>query len=164
MSAPANITMEMRQALFERVAYEARLLDEGRFAPWLDLFSDDGHYWIPLARDQESPLYHASLLYEDKLTLRIRVERLVSARAHSLQLKSHCLHVLQQPTLESTLEDGWITRTAFTYYETCGESLQNYGAVAWHRWVSVDDQLLLREKRVDLLNCDAALPSIQLFF
>ena len=28
--------------------YEARLLDQGRFHEWLELFTDDMRYWMPI--------------------------------------------------------------------------------------------------------------------
>ena len=52
-------------------------------------------------------------------------------------------------------------RTNFIYTETKGDDSQRYAAVAWHTLVG--EPLRIRLKRVDLLNCDAALPSIQLF-
>ncbi len=41
--------------------------------------------------------------------------------------------------------------------------MQMLTGVAWHHLVGQDHSLLIRLKRVNLLNCDAALPSIQLF-
>lgn len=158
-----NVPAELRQRLCDLVLLEARLLDEARYQQWLDLFTDDGHYWIPLAPDQRDALKHASLMYENKLLLDMRVKRLLEARAHSQQLRSRCLHVLQQPTLESLENDQYVTRCAFSYYEARGDRQQIYGAVAWHHWVVQGDHIALRLKRIELLNCDAALPSIQLF-
>ena len=37
------------------VLREARLLDEQRYAEWLELFADDGIYWIPTGPNQASP-------------------------------------------------------------------------------------------------------------
>jgi len=36
------------QDLASFVQYEARLIDEQRFDEWLDLFAEDGRYWMPL--------------------------------------------------------------------------------------------------------------------
>jgi hypothetical protein len=56
----------------------------------------------------------------------------------------------------------FVTRTPFLYTETRGEESQRYAAVAWHTLARLDARLRIRMKRVDILNCDAALPSIQL--
>ncbi len=36
------------QQLIDFVVKEARLLDTHRFEDWLDLFAEDGRYWMPL--------------------------------------------------------------------------------------------------------------------
>ncbi|HEX7053986.1 MAG TPA: aromatic-ring-hydroxylating dioxygenase subunit beta [Burkholderiales bacterium] len=147
------------------VKREARLVDEKRFDEWYELFAEDGHYWVPAAPRQTDPLLHNSLAYEDKLLLKLRVERLKSDRAYSLHPEIRCLHVLQEPEVEKR-DDGrgeYLMRTPFLYTETRGDESQRYAATAWHTLALIDGQLRIRLKRVDLLNCDAALPSIQLF-
>ena len=146
------------------IRHEARLIDEKRLDEWLELFAEDGHYWVPATPGQPDPLRHNSLAYEDKLLLRLRVERLKSPRAYSQKPASRCLHVLQEPELENAdAERGEFTmRTPFLYTETRGDESQRYAATAWHTLVW-DGSLKIRLKRVDILNCDAALPSIQLF-
>lgn len=147
------------------VKREARLIDEKRFDDWYELFTEDGHYWVPAAPGQTDPLLHNSLAYEDKLLLKLRVERLKSDRAFSLRPESRCLHVLQEPEVEKRDDDRgeYLVRTPFLYTETRGDDSQRYAATAWHSLVRAEDRLRIRLKRVDLLNCDAALPSIQLF-
>ena len=86
--------------LIDFVYAEARMLDELRFEDWLDLYTEDGHYWMPLAHGQTDAKLHASLMYEDKLLLRVRVERLAGQRTFSQQPKSRCHHLLQAPTVE----------------------------------------------------------------
>ena len=56
------------------------------------------------------------------------------------------------------------SRARRSYYaEARGDAMQMLTGVAWHHLVGQDGSLLIRLKRVNLLNCDAALPSIQLF-
>ena len=147
------------------VKREARLIDERRFDEWYELFSDDAFYWVPAAPRQADPVLHNSLAYEDKLLLRIRVERLKSDRAYSLHPEIRCLHVLQEPDVEKRddARGEYLLRTPFLYTETRGDESQRYAATAWHTLLVLDGQLRIRLKRVDILNCDAALPSIQLF-
>jgi 3-phenylpropionate/cinnamic acid dioxygenase small subunit len=147
------------------VKREARLIDEKRFDEWYELFAEDGHYWVPAAPAQADPLLHNSLAYEDKLLLKLRVERLKSDRAFSLRPASRSLHVLQEPEVEKRDESRaeYLTRTPFLYTETRGDDSQRYAATAWHTLVFSAGSLRIKLKRVDILNCDAALPSIQLF-
>jgi 3-phenylpropionate/cinnamic acid dioxygenase small subunit len=153
------------QELARFLRHEARLIDEKRLDAWLELFTEDGYYWVPAMPGQPDPLHHNSLAYEDKLLLRLRIERLKSPRAYSQRPPSRCLHVLQEPDIEKAdYERGeFVTRTPFIYTETRGDESQRYAATAWHTLLWSDARLRIRLKRVDLLNCDAALPSIQLF-
>jgi 3-phenylpropionate/cinnamic acid dioxygenase small subunit len=143
------------------VIREARLLDEKRFDEWYELFAEDGHYWVPASPDQPDPLNHNSLAYEDRLLLKLRIERLKQPTAYSQKPASRCHHLLQAPEVEKSEKNEFLVRTSFIYTETRGDESQRYAAVAWHTLVG--DPLRIRLKRVDLLNCDAALPSIQLF-
>jgi len=141
---------------------EARLLDEKRFDEWYELFTDDAYYWVPLKPGQSDPLAHNSLAYEDKLLLKLRIERLKLPTAYSQKPQSRCLHVLQAPEVESSGAEV-LTRTPFIYTETRGDESQRYAGTAWHTLVPSPSGLRIRLKRVDILNADAALPSIQLF-
>ena len=151
--------------LIRFVYREARLLDEKRFDEWYDLFTEDGFYWVPLAADQSDPLDHTSLAYEDRLLLKLRIERLKSPRAHSQQPPSRCHHVLQMPEVEKSDPSGneHVVRTPYIYTESHGDDQQTYACTAFHTLIVESDSLKMRLKRVNLLNCDAALPSIQLF-
>ena len=141
---------------------EARLLDEQLWDAWYELFTEDGHYWVPLTRNQPDAEFHTSLAYEDKLLLRLRIERL-RRRPPSQHPESWSQHVLQAPEIEAAEGESWQTRTAFCYAEARGDAMQTLAGVAWHHLVRQDGALRIRLKRVELLNCDAALPSIQLF-
>ena len=59
------------QQLVDFVIHEARLIDQHRLEEWLDLFTDDGIYWMPLEWGQTDPKLTTSLMYEDKLLLTI---------------------------------------------------------------------------------------------
>ena len=147
------------------IRHEARLIDEKRLDEWLALFTDDAHYWVPASPGQPDALSHNSLAYEDKLLLELRIERLKGARAQSQRPPSRCLHVLQEPEAEKLDHERgeFLMRTPFLYTETRGDESQRYAATAWHTLAWLDGRLRIRMKRVDILNCDAALPSIQLF-
>ena len=54
---------------------EAWLLDHQRLDEWLGLFTDDAVYWVPLQMDQAEPFTTASLIYDDRRLLEIRVRQ-----------------------------------------------------------------------------------------
>src|SRR5260221_13187223 len=88
MEAPTN------QQLIDFVIHEARLIDQHRLDEWLDLFTDDGIYWMPLEWGQTDPKLTTSLMYGDKRLLTIRIERLKGKGTYSQKPRSRGHHVL----------------------------------------------------------------------
>jgi 3-phenylpropionate/cinnamic acid dioxygenase small subunit len=162
MSAVAAVT---RQDLIDFVVHESRLLDAKRYDEWNALFALDAIYWVPLVPDQPDGINHTSHLYEDKLLRDLRIERLKSPRAFSQQPPSRCHHLLQTPTVERFDEAAncFVLRTEFHYTESQGDELQFYVGTFFHHLTRQDGALRMTLKRVNLLNCDAALPAVQLF-
>ena len=150
--------------LIDFVYREARLLDEKRFEEWWDLFADDARYWMPLTRGQPIGETHTSLFFEDKLLLKVRIERLQHSNAFSQQEPSFCLHVLQRPTVEEAdaADDCFLTRTPFFYAESQLDTQIVLAGVVHHQLKSIGGVLKIQLKKIALLNCNAALPSIQL--
>jgi 3-phenylpropionate/cinnamic acid dioxygenase small subunit len=153
------------QVLVDLVYQEARCIDEQRWDEWLAMYSDDAHYWMPLTHGQTDPLLQGSLMYEDKMLLGIRVERLQGRRTFSQEPISRCHHLLQAPSLEAWDAPQGLAqlRTAFHYVETRGDEQQLYAGWATHHLRRQGEAWRIVLKRVDLVNCDAAFGNIQLF-
>ena len=153
------------QLLIDFVLREARLLDEQRFEEWLDLFTEDGRYWMPVEWGQSDPRLTTSLMYEDKLLLKIRVDRLKGNRTYSQKPKSRSHHLLQVPQIDARNDDEklYVTWTPMHYVEVRADKQTLFAAWATHHLTLVEGALKIRLKRVDLVNCDAPFGSIQLF-
>ena len=143
---------------------EARMLDEGSYSDWLDLWLPDGHYWMPLDYKQTDPINETSLLWEDSFMLRLRVERLNGARTFSQKPKSRCHHVIQRPFVDIfDLENGeFQTNTSMHYVETRLDDQILLALTATHDLKLLDGALRIANKKVELLNSDAAFGNIQL--
>lgn len=162
LSAPVQSVQ--RQDLIDFVVREARLLDAKRFDEWNALFIDEGIYWVPLTPDQEDGVNHTSHLYEDKLLRDLRIRRFASPRAFSQQPPSRCHHLLQMPTVEEfdPAANRFVVRAEFHYTESQGDELLFLVGTCFHHLTLCDGALRMTLKRVNLLNCDAALPAVQL--
>ena len=163
--APLRNAVPTDQELIDFVVREARLIDQQRFDEWLDMYADDAFYWMPLEWNQTDPRLTCSLMYEDKLLLSIRVERLKGARTFSQKPKSRCHHVLQTPQVDSrdAAANSYVTWTAMHYIETRLDEQTLYAAWATPHLAFENGRLKIKLKRVDLINCDAAFGNIQLF-
>ena len=93
------------RAAFETfLIQEARLLDERRFREWMELFAEDGTYWVPAVPGQVSPLDQASLFYDDRELMKTRVERLEHPRIHVQTPPSRTAHLVGNVLLEQADE------------------------------------------------------------
>lgn len=151
--------------LVDLVYREARLLDARRYDEWYALFAADARYWVPLAADQDDPVGAQSIAYEDKLLLRIRIERLRSPKAYSMHPPPACQHILQAPEVvrADPAANLYVTRAPFVYLETRGDGQICLGGTVTHQTRVNGAALEIVLKRVDLVNAGAALPPIFLF-
>ena len=158
------MTIFSKDALIDFIYEEARMLDEGRYDEWLDLWLLDGHYWMPLDYRQTEPHLVTSLLHEDMFMLKLRVERLNGARTFSQKPKSRCHHVIQRPFVDQIDNEAgtYLTNTSMHYVETRLDEQCLLALTATHELRRVEGKLRIANKRVDLLNSDAAFRNIQL--
>jgi benzoate/toluate 1,2-dioxygenase beta subunit len=149
--------------LQEFIEHEANLLDEQRFDEWLELFAEDGIYWVPARPGQESPLTHVSLFYDDKPTLRIRVERLKHPKIHSQTPPSKTVRLVSNFRLGPQSGDPaeHIVTSKFVLLEDRpGVERRLFGGRYTHRLRVAPGGLRIVSKRVDLTNCDQFFPSL----
>ncbi len=76
------------------LVHEADLLDAGEFHDWLNLFDEEGLYWVPSSRDQTDMDGQVSIILEDKPLLNLRVTRLSHKRAHAIIPQPATVHLI----------------------------------------------------------------------
>lgn len=72
---------------------ESQLLDEGRLEEWLELFTEDGVYWIPLL-DNSDPELEPSILYDDRAQRAQRVHQILHEPHHAQRPPSRTVHLV----------------------------------------------------------------------
>lgn len=138
------------------VLKEARLLDEGAFEAWLDLYAPQGIYWIPSKPGQTDPLNVASIIYEDHAILAIRVQRLLEARALVLTPMPRTVHMVSNIEILSGDQNSqdFEVRAAFLCTEIQGDRQRIYTGHQFHHISREDGAFRIRRKCVSLMNCD----------
>ena len=81
------------RAVEDFVQAEGDMLDRSEFEAWLDLFTDDSYYWVPLSADQPHPTSGPSHVYDTKDALLARVLRLRDPQNVTQQPPSRCSRV-----------------------------------------------------------------------
>ena len=146
-----------RRAIEAFLIDEARLLDERRFEDWLDLFTDDGWYWVPIAPDQDNPHDMVSLIYDDRRLLETRIRRLAHPSAHAQTPASRTSRIIANVTADEAPTDGadLVIRSKFQMIEYRRDTQRLFGGTCRHGLVEAESSLRIRWKRVDLVNCDS---------
>jgi ethylbenzene dioxygenase subunit beta len=136
--------------------HEVQLLDDRKFEQWRDLFTDDGHYWVPLRPNQASPDGECSLFYDDKGIMATRFERLRHPNIHSQNPPHRTCHVIGNVIIENidpAREEVLVSSNMImTDYRLHTQRLFS-GRVRHHLRRS-DTSYKIVLKRVDLINCD----------
>ena len=160
--APAAAAGFDRAAFETFLIQEARLLDERRFREWMELFAEDGTYWVPAAPNQESPFDQASLFYDDRELMKTRVERLEHPRIHVQTPPSRTAHLVGNVLLEQADEakGEYVVGSTVIMVEYRDEAQRLFAGRQRHRLRRDGAGLRIVEKRVDLINCDCAFEAI----
>lgn len=136
---------------------EAKLLDERRFREWMGLFAEDGTYWVPAVPGQESPFDQASLFYDDRELMQTRIARLEHPRIHVQTPPSRTAHLIGNVTIENSATPGeYFVASTVIMVEYRNEKQRIFAGRQHHRLRREGRELRIAEKRVELINCDAA--------
>lgn len=141
--------------------HEAKLLDERRFREWMDLFAEDGTYWVPAVPGQENPFDQASLFYDDHELMQTRIARLEHPRIHVQTPPSRTAHLIGNIAVESSgAPDEYLVASTVIMVEYRNEKQRVFAGRQRHRLRCEGQGLKIVQKRVDLINCDAAFEAI----
>jgi ethylbenzene dioxygenase subunit beta len=72
--------------------HEADLLDRRRYKEWLDLFTSDGVYWLPM-NEEADPEADPSVIYDDMQALKMRLHQL-GKRHYAQRPPSRTVHAI----------------------------------------------------------------------
>jgi benzoate/toluate 1,2-dioxygenase beta subunit len=152
---------------------EALLLDEKNWPDWLALYTEDCFYWVPSVMGQKDPVDTVSLFAENRMMMEMRVIRVTHPNAFSQEFPTRTSHVVGGVMLDPANgadADGGIehradlvVRSSQHILEYRKEDQRMFGGLVRH-WLRRDgDGFKIALKRIDLINCDAPMETVQLF-
>ena len=150
----------------ERFLYkEASFLDRPDLDKWMELYTEDGTYWMPAITDQEDAEMHISLFYDDRVMMEVRRRNFVHPAAASKEYvvrASHIISNIQVTELDERNGDCTVTSNfhCFLYYH---DRQTPYAGTYTHQLVRDSDSYKIKSKRVDIINCDTALNTIIIY-
>src|SRR6266511_3422852 len=129
MSVPDDVLRSIERFLY----WEALLLDERRYEEWVELFTDDVHYWMPVRRDKPRGGSVGEFAAEDELafldetkdTLTRRVAKLATGMAWAEEPPSRTCHVVTNILPDDGDSEGEVRISSnFVLYRTRLETKQ----------------------------------------
>ncbi len=144
---------DLRPAVEQALYHEARLLDDRRYRAWLDRFTDDCVYWIPLDLDGD-PREQISYLLDDHRRMTDRIGLLETGWAHAQNPPSRTSRIVSN--VEAwPLADGEIrARCSVVTWEYRRERLTPFVSRNDYVLAALGDEWTIRIKIVGLVDCD----------
>jgi len=145
------------QEATEFIWIEADVLDAQDYSAWLAMWTEGGHYVIPIERDAADHAAHLNIVYDDQAMRVARVKRLTSGLSMSASPSARTVRTVSRlRRLESA--DGTATiRCAQHLVEYKYDRTRTLAADVTYRLVRAKQGLALDEKVVRLINSDEAL-------
>ncbi len=151
----AALLAQVQDLLF----HEAWLLDQQHFADWLDLYTPDATYWVPLEQGQKDPFETSSIIYDDRVLLELRVQQYGHSRAHARQPLARTCHQVGNIRIAAADAQGITVTSTLVLVEYRLERQRTWAALVEHR-LRPGEALKIAAKRVDLINSESELPGI----
>jgi 3-phenylpropionate/cinnamic acid dioxygenase small subunit len=109
------LTTDYRSAIQDLLAREAHLLDERRFQDWLELFTDDSEYVIPLIENVQGDVPPAGhpIVHDTKEMLLARIMKDETGLSHAEIPPSRTCHIVTNVVIEERPDGQALVKSAF---------------------------------------------------
>jgi 3-phenylpropionate/cinnamic acid dioxygenase small subunit len=150
-SQTASLQQRVEQFLF----HQSELLDEKQWGAYIDLFADDGIYWMPVTQEQTEWLDSPSIFAEDRRMMQIRMGRVTHPNAWSQAPQWGTSHLVGNVVIESMSDTEISVRSRFQMMELRRDATRHFAGTYRHTLQRTDDDFRIVLQRVDLLNGQA---------
>ncbi|HTQ73226.1 MAG TPA: aromatic-ring-hydroxylating dioxygenase subunit beta [Burkholderiales bacterium] len=148
----------------EFLYHEARLLDTHRLEAWLDLYTDDATYWVPLEQGQQDALETSSIIHDDRTLLELRVKQARHPRAHARLPLARTVHQVGNIMVLSEQYGEIRVASTLTLVEFRAERQRVWGALVEHRLRRDGETFRIAHKRVELVNSEGEIDGVAILF
>ena len=153
MAKPANGHDTLRDV--EQLLYrQAECLDGKRWQDFIDLFADDGTYWMPAAPEQTTGDGVPSIFWEDRNLMTVRLKRLTHPRAWSQKTAWGTNHVVGNVTIETedAASGDIVARSRFHMMEFRNDTTRHFAGSYGHHLKKTKNGYRITLQRVDMVN------------
>jgi 3-phenylpropionate/cinnamic acid dioxygenase small subunit len=153
--ADSTQTASLQQRVEQFLFHQSELLDEKQWSAYIDLFADDGVYWMPVTPEQTEWLDSPSIFAEDRRMMQIRMGRVTHPNAWSQAPQWGTSHLVGNVVIESVSDTEISVRSRFQMMELRRDATRHFAGTYRHTLQRSGDEFKIRLQRVDLLNGQA---------
>jgi 3-phenylpropionate/cinnamic acid dioxygenase small subunit len=136
---------------------QAELLDGKRWQEWIDLFTDDGVYWMPPEPSHTTWDGMPAIFAEDKNLMQVRRGRVLHPDAWSQRPLWGTNHVVSNVVIDKLAANGdVVARSRFHMLELRRDDVRHFAGAYTHHLKKTRDGYRIRLQRVDMTNAQAA--------
>ena len=151
----ADTATSLQQRVEQFLFYQSELLDQKQWAAYIDLFSPEGTYWMPVTPEQTEWLDSPSIFAEDRRMMEIRMGRVQHPNAWSQAPQWGTSHVVGNVVIESANDSDIRVRSRFQMIELRRDQLRHFAGTYRHTLQQAGEDFKIILQRVDLLNGQA---------
>ena len=148
--------MDLQHAVEQFLYRQSELLDTKQWQAWIDLFADDGVYWMPADPAHTHWDGVPSIFAEDKNLMNVRMKRVLHPDAWSQRPLWGTNHVVSNVILESYDSSEIVVRSRFHMLELRRDDVRHFAGAYRHHLKKTADGYRIKLQRVDMTNAQAA--------
>ena len=147
--------MDLQHEVEQFLYRQSELLDTKQWQAWIDLFADDGMYWMPADPAHRHWDGVPSIFAEDKNLMAVRMKRVLHPDAWSQRPLWGTSHVVSNVILEGETPGEIVVRSRFHMMELRRDDVRHFAGSYRHHLVKVGGDLRIKLQRVDMTNAQA---------
>jgi benzoate/toluate 1,2-dioxygenase beta subunit len=155
--ATPKVNGSTQHAVEQFLYRQAEVLDAKRWQDYIDLFTEDGVYWMPANPEDKHWDGIPSIFAEDKNLMTVRMKRVLHPDAWSQRPLWGTNHVVGNVIIEKASANGDVrARSRFHMMELRRDNVRHFAGSYVHDLKRTRDGYRIRQQRVDMTNAQAA--------
>ena len=147
-----EVQYEAEQFLYR----QSELLDSKKWQDWIDLFTDDGIYWMPPEPSYKTWDGMPAIFAEDKNLMTVRMNRVLHPDAWSQRPLWGTNHVVSNVVIEKNSPGEIVVRSRFHMMELRRDDVRHFAGSYRHHLKKTGKGYCIKLQRVDMTNAQAA--------
>jgi len=143
---------------------EADMLDHKEYEAWLQLWSDDGLYIIPVEHAPTDYAQNLNIAYDDAEMRQLRVQRLTSGEAVSTVGAKPTVRTMSRIRIVEQNNDVITVRCAYCLFEDNKNGIRQFPVDAEFQLIDKEEGFLIKQKVARVMKSEQHVTTINYLF